>query len=138
MAAGGQAVGGAASAAGGIASAGASAGTGGGIFGGLFSLFGLEGGGVLPSAQHGWTVPSFGGGGILAELHRNEMVLPAHLSKGVQGAIDGGGFGGGRTVNINVSAIDAHSSARFFQSNRGMIAKALHGAASDFNPHAPS
>ena len=43
-------------------------------------------GGIVPSAQGGWAVPSMGPGGVLAQLHSNEMVLPAGLSQFVQSA----------------------------------------------------
>ncbi len=47
-------------------------------------------------------MPSFANGGIPAMLHGGEMVLPKHLSDGVQNAIGGGGFGGGGlTMNFH-------------------------------------
>ena len=52
----------------------------------------LEQGGVIPSAAGGMVL---GGGGSFAILHPREMVLPAHLSEGIQRAIGGGSFGGG-------------------------------------------
>jgi hypothetical protein len=69
-------------------------------------------GGIVPSAQSGWQLPSLGGGGTLAQLHSNEMVLPANISQGLQGAINGGSFGGGgggHTFNMNISAMDGAS-----------------------------
>ncbi len=72
------------------------------LFAPLGALFALEGGGVVPSARFGWQVPSFANGGIPAVLHGGEMVLPKHLSDGVQDAIGGGGFGGGGlTMNFH-------------------------------------
>ena len=69
--------------------------SGGGIFGSLFkgigSLFGFEHGGIVPSAQGGWMVPSTS----LAMLHANEMVLPANISQGLQSMIANGGGSGG-------------------------------------------
>src|SRR5215469_14577701 len=60
----------------------------GGILGSLFkgfgALFGFERGGIVPSAHGGWAVPSLGPGGVLAQLHSNEMVLPANISQGLQ------------------------------------------------------
>lgn len=38
----------------------------------------------------------------LAFLHKNEMVLPANLSKGVQGMISGGSAGGGNGKNVTL------------------------------------
>jgi hypothetical protein len=80
---------------------------GGGSAGGLAAFLGMERGGVVPSAAGGWVVPSFQGGGILSMLHPNEMVLPSHISEGLQGLYAGGG--GGHTFNLNVSAWDARS-----------------------------
>jgi hypothetical protein len=107
--------------------------SGGGIFGSLFkgigSLFGFEQGGIVPSAQGGWMVPSTS----LAMLHANEMVLPANISQGLQSMIAGGGAGagssgGGANVMFNVSAIDSQSVAKFFQSNGNVLVAAINRA----------
>jgi hypothetical protein len=107
--------------------------SGGGIFGSLFkgigSLFGFEHGGIVPSAQGGWMVPSTS----LAMLHANEMVLPANISQGLQSMIAGGGVGaggsgGGANVMFNVSAIDSQSVAKFFQSNGNVLVAAINRA----------
>ena len=107
--------------------------SGGGIFGSLFkgigSLFGFEHGGIVPSAQGGWMVPSTS----LAMLHANEMVLPANISQGLQSMIAGGGGGaaaaaGGANVMFNVSAIDSQSVAKFFQSNGNVLVAAINRA----------
>jgi hypothetical protein len=107
--------------------------SGGGIFGGLFkgigSLFGFEHGGIVPSAQGGWMVPSTS----LAMLHANEMVLPANISQGLQSMIAGGGTGAGSSgaganVMFNVSAIDSQSVAKFFQSNGNVLVAAINRA----------
>jgi hypothetical protein len=105
--------------------------SGGGIFGSLFkgigSLFGFEHGGIVPSAQGGWMVPSTS----LAMLHANEMVLPANISQGLQSIIAGGGggaSGGGANVMFNVSAIDSQSVAKFFQSNGNVLVAAINRA----------
>ena len=107
--------------------------SGGGIFGSLFkgigSLFGFEQGGIVPSAQGGWMVPSTS----LAMLHANEMVLPANISQGLQSMIAGGGggagaSGGGANVMFNVSAIDSQSVAKFFQSNGNVLVAAINRA----------
>jgi hypothetical protein len=47
------------------------------------------------SAARGAIVPA----DMAISAHKGEMVLPEHLSRGVQGAIDRGGFGGGETHN---------------------------------------
>ncbi len=104
--------------------------SGGGIFGSLFSgigsLFGFEHGGIVPSAQGGWMVPSTS----LAMLHANEMVLPANISQGLQSMIAGGGSasGGGPNVQFNVSAMDSQSVAKFFQSNGSVLVAAINRA----------
>jgi hypothetical protein len=64
----------------------------------LLSLFGLEGGGIIPSAEGGMVVGAGGAvadgeGGRLIIGHPQEMMLPRDLSLGVQAAIRGGNFG---------------------------------------------
>jgi len=107
--------------------------SGGGLFGSLFkgigSLFGFEQGGIVPSAQGGWMVPS----ASLAMLHANEMVLPANISQGLQSMIagggnGGGGNGGGANVMFNVSAMDGQSVSKFFQSNGSQLVAAINRA----------
>ena len=64
------------------------------------------GGGIVPSAAGGMIVGrSLSGGGQRAVLHPREMVLPAHLSEGVQKAIENGGLGSG-DMHFHVHAID--------------------------------
>jgi hypothetical protein len=103
--------------------------SGGGLFSSLFkgigSLFSFEHGGIVPSAQGGWMVPSTS----LAMLHTNEMVLPADISQGLQTMIAGsGGAGGGANVMFNVSAMDSQSVAKFFQSNGSLLVSAINRA----------
>ena len=105
--------------------------SGGGLFGSLFSgsgsLFAFEHGGIVPSAQGGWMVPSTS----LAMLHANEMVLPADISQGLQSMIAGGGAAGsagGANVMFNVSAMDSQSVAKFFQSNGSVLVAAINRA----------
>lgn len=57
-------------------------------------------GGIVPSAAGGMVVG--GTGGSLSILHAQEMVLPAHLSKGIQGIINNGSRGGNQ-ANLNYS-----------------------------------
>jgi hypothetical protein len=92
-------------------------------FGGLLSF---ANGGVVPSAAGGWVVPAFADGGILSVLHRNEMVLPAPISQGLQNIMGTGGTAGGHTINI--SAIDGASVARLFRNNGSALVAALNGA----------
>ena len=98
------------------------------------SLFGFERGGIMPSAQGGWAVPSLGPGGVLAQLHSNEMVLPANISQGLQNLIaapngaNAGGAGSPVVVNFGVSAMDSQDVARFFRSNGGALVAAINNA----------
>jgi len=108
------------------------------LFGGVGALFGFEHGGIVPSAAGGWAVPSLGPGGVLAQLHSQEMVLPANVSNAVlAGAQNGGGGPGIGAVNFSVSAMDSQSVASFFRQNGDVLAQALNRAwrnGSSFNP----
>ncbi len=106
----------------------------GGLFKGIGMLFGFQQGGIVPSAQGGWAVPNLGPGGVLAQLHSNEMVLPANISQGLQSMLaapigaNGGGGTGASSVVVNVSAIDSQDVKRFFQSNGDLLVAALNKA----------
>jgi hypothetical protein len=97
---------GAGGAVGGVGAAAGAASSGGGFFGWLGSLLAFERGGIVPSAQGGWALPSLGPGGVLARLHSQEMVLPANISQLLIGMARGGGSG---TVNYSPN-IDARGS----------------------------
>ncbi|MBV8121121.1 MAG: hypothetical protein JO081_14430 [Alphaproteobacteria bacterium] len=105
----------------------AGAATGGSLFSGLSgwlgSLFAFGKGGIVPSAAGGWMVPNT----TLAMLHTNEMVLPAHISQGLQNMIAGGGAA---TPNVTfaVSAIDSASVANFFKSNGAALVAGINYA----------
>lgn len=116
-------------------SAAESAGTGGGILGGVFGtvmkllpLLAFKGGGIVPSAAGGWAVPSVGSGGVLAQLHSKEMVLPANLSQFVQGAaaaygragVGGGNFTYAPTLN-SASPFATRAQAETFFRQHGDI-----------------
>lgn len=119
---------------GGAASGGGGAALGGGLTASLFggagggaagaaadaALLVLARGGIIPSAAGGWMIPSFQGGGILAKVHSNEMVLPSHISQGFQDMFRSGGGMGGPTINIH--AIDTQSGAQFLMRNAGSVA----------------
>jgi hypothetical protein len=81
----------------------------GSMFSSLLGFLGFARGGIVPAASGGWVVPHFRGGGILSVLHQREMVLPAHISDGLQAMIANRGAGGGHTFNLNISAWDARS-----------------------------
>ena len=106
----------------------------GSLFKGIGTLFGFEHGGIVPSAQGGWAVPSLGPGGVLAQLHSNEMVLPAYISQGLQNLIDtpngSNASSGGApvVVNFGVSAMDSQDVARFFRSNGSALVAAINKA----------
>lgn len=78
--------------------------SGGGILGFIGKLFAFESGGIVPSAQGGMVVGGVGGG-QMAILHPQEMVLPAHISQGIQSMIarTGNTFAQTHTANLNYS-----------------------------------
>lgn len=90
-------------------SAAQSASGGGGLLGGVLGFFGkifaLAGGGIIPSAAGGMVVGGLGGGGQLAVLHPEEMVLPMQLSRGIQDMVSRGGGG-----NVSSSVANLHYS----------------------------
>ena len=106
----------------------------GSLFKGIGTLFGFQHGGIVPSAQGGWAVPSLGPGGVLAQLHSNEMVLPANISQGLQNLIgtpngpNTSGAGAPVVVNFGVSAMDSQDVARFFRSNGSALVAAINNA----------
>ena len=110
------------SGAGGVISAGANAG---GFFSGVESFFGGIGaflgfaqGGIVPSAAGGWVLPNFSGMRP-AMLHSREMVLPAHISEGLQNMIGQNGAGGDAHFHFHGPA-DAPSIERWF---KGMLGR---------------
>jgi hypothetical protein len=82
--------------------------------------------GSIASAAGGWVVPS----DQLVMVHQNEMILPAHLSQGLQSMISANGGAGisASPVVVNVSAIDSQDVRRFFQSNGALLVAALNKA----------
>jgi hypothetical protein len=99
--------------------------------------FGFSGGGVVPSAARGMISP-----GGLSILHPREMVLPADISEGMQNLIKSGGGAGGDVHHhthlggIHISTPDAKGVRDFFSDNAHHVARALHSAMRDSNPHA--
>lgn len=72
----------------------------------------------IPSARQGWSVPT--GVNPITQLHEDEMVLPANLSKAVRDMAAGnGGAGGGQPLNVALSipAIDGASVRRLVGSS---------------------
>lgn len=79
----------------------------------------------LSSAAGGWErVPA---DGMLTELHRNEMVLPAHVADPVRKMAQSGGGGG--AVHLHVNAVDASTFRDFARRNpRELAMWASHAA----------
>lgn len=80
---------------------------------------------LIPSAAGGMVVPD----DTLAMVHKNEMVLPVHLSQGIQGIIGGGsntiGGGGVVNVNFNINALDAAGVSNLLKVQGPTIAKVI-------------
>lgn len=75
-------------------------------------------GGSISSAAGGWdTVPN----DQIAQIHKNEMILPAHIAGPLRDMIAAGnaGGGGGDTNHFHISAIDAKSFRSFLRSGGG-------------------
>lgn len=83
---------------------------------------------TISSASGGWDRVPFDDAPAL--LHRNEMVLPAHLADRVRGMTDGSGGGGGDTHQWNISATDAKSFRQMMLSDPHGFAKAAQRAVS--------
>jgi len=78
----------------------------------------------IASASGGWDrVPS----DQVAQIHKDEMVLPAHLAQGVRDMTTNGGSGGasGGGLTLNVSAMDAKSFHNYLRSNQTALAKVM-------------
>jgi hypothetical protein len=101
----------------------------GGLFGGggvsfatdAAGIMAFSRGGIIPSAAGGWVIPSFASGGILAQVHSNEMVLPADISQGMQSMIRGGGGGG----TVNIHAWDTQTGAQALARNNQAVANSF-------------
>jgi hypothetical protein len=70
---------------------------------GTVAMLAFKQGGIVPSAAGGWMVPQTASGGVLAQLHSKEMVLPAGISQGLQGILAGGGTTSNRSQAINLT-----------------------------------
>jgi hypothetical protein len=76
--------------------------------------------GMISSAQGGWErVPA---DGMMTELHKNEMVLPAPVADHVRNSMGGKG-GGGMTVNL--SSTDPRGFKDYLRRNPGALSDAL-------------
>jgi hypothetical protein len=78
----------------------------------------------IASAAGGWQVPE----DTLAYVHKDEKILPAKYSQGldtmVENANNGAGAGGGDT-HFHINAIDSQSAAAFIKNNMGQIVSGL-------------
>lgn len=94
-------------------------------------------GAKLASAEGGWwQVP----GDQMANIHKNEMVLPANEAEGLRSVIrasangqqiGAGSTGGGDTYQVSISALDGASVERVLMKNSGALVKALTKATRD-------
>lgn len=84
-------------------------------------------GGDISSAAGGWERVPYDDAPAL--LHRNEMVLPAHLAENVRNMTgNGGGKGGGDTHHWNINATDAKSVTQLLKNDPRGLAKAAQRA----------
>jgi len=88
-------------------------------------------GGKVASAAGGFAIPK--GVNPMTQLHEEEMVLPAHISKPLQEAISSGGLGGaGKShTNLSITAMDTRSISQSLRQG-GALDKALRGINRDF------
>lgn len=81
--------------------------------------------GNMPSAAGGWKVPN----DTLAMVHKDERILPARYSEGLDRLVNQGG-GSAPTV-INIHAVDASSFRRLLLDNGPALAEAIGKASRD-------
>lgn len=82
-------------------------------------------GGIVPSAAGGMVVGGTSGG-IPSILHPREMVLPSHLSEGIQRMLGPDGRGSGAThLHLHSQVMDAPSLERWFRSNMAKNSSAV-------------
>lgn len=80
-------------------------------------------GGSIASAAGGYEVPH----DMLAYVHKDEKILPARFSAGLERLVNGDGGGGGHTIVFapQVSAVDARGVRQFFDQYQGDMAAQL-------------
>lgn len=81
---------------------------------------------VASSAGGEWRVPA----DRLNLVHKNETILPAHIATPLRNMVEGGGMGGGDTINIH--AMDARSFQRFLSDNSAALPPAMQRLARQF------
>lgn len=88
--------------------------------------------GKISSAEGGWgQVP----GDTMAQIHKDEMVLPARWAGPLRNMLEGGGGGEGgghQHTHFHVHAIDGKDAARFIQQNGGRLASQVQRQARNF------
>lgn len=86
----------------------------------------------IASAAGGWVVPS----DQLAMVHKDEMILPARLSAGIQNLIADKSEGSGQSNSFafTVNAMDSGDVGRWFKKNARSIVEAMSEEAGRFNP----
>lgn len=82
------------------------------VFAAVSALNAFEKGGIVPETN-------------VALLHKNEMVLPSHISQKVQSMAEPAKAGGDTHVHLGVSAIDGPSVGKFFSSNSGKMRREI-------------
>ncbi len=95
----------------------------------LAMVLGLSGG--MKSAAGGWDkVP----GDQVAQVHKDEMILPAELAEGVRNNI-GANSKQGQATNapINISAVDARGVKRLLSDNGGALSGVMRNQARNFS-----
>jgi hypothetical protein len=91
-------------------------------------------GAAIPAAAGGFDIPA--GINPITQLHSREMVLPAPIADGIREMIEGsGGMGGGPAVTVQVSALDAQTTADWLRrGGAAQIAKGVRSELAKFNP----
>lgn len=86
----------------------------------------------------GWTIPHFQSGGIVAQVHQGEAVLPTHWTAGLDQMFRSGNVGASPTINIH--AIDTQSGSQFLMQHGASIASAWRdgGMAGNLSPRSIS
>ena len=88
----------------------------------------LATGGALNFAEKGWDVPA----DSLAMIHKNEMVLPAHLADKVRNMTGAGGKNSAGDLHVHIHAMDSQDVERALKNNQSALFKILKGGHRNF------
>ena len=78
--------------------------------------------GRVASAEGGWErVPA---DGMMTQLHKDEMVLPAHIANPMRKMVSGGG-NGGNGMNVHIHTTDSRDLTSYLKRNPGALRAAL-------------